>query len=54
MRKIFYYLFLIIIVVTIFIYKDNIVNYVTNNIIKQEKLEELSYNKYSNKNGEKV
>lgn len=49
MRKIFYYLFLMIIVVTIFIYRDNIVNYVTNNIIKQEKLEELSYNKYSNK-----
>lgn len=49
MKKIIYYLIFIIIIVFTVIYKDNIVGYVTNNIIKQEVREQLKYNEYAKK-----
>ena len=49
MKKLIAYLILIVIIVLAFIYRDDITNYVTNNIVKQEKQEELKYNDYSKK-----
>ena len=49
MKKIIVYLFLVLIIVLAIIYRDDITNYVTNNIVKQEKQEELKYNDYSKK-----
>ena len=46
MKKIIYYLLLIGIVVIVFIYKDEITNYITKDIIKQEKPDQLTYNDY--------
>ena len=49
MKKLIAYLILIVIIVLAIIYRDDITNYVTNNIVKQEKQEELKYNDYSKK-----
>ena len=49
MRKLIAYLIMIVIIILTFIYRENITNYVTNNIIKQEKQEELKYNDYAKK-----
>ena len=49
MRKmIYYYIFLCLIVLAI-IYREDITNYVTNNIIKQEKEQKLKLNEYAKK-----
>lgn len=49
MKKLIVYLFLVLIIVLAIIYRDDITNYVTNNIVKQEKQEEIKYNDYSKK-----
>ena len=49
MKKIIAYLIMIIAVALVVIYRDDITNYVTNNIIKQEKSEELKFNDYAKK-----
>lgn len=49
MKKIIYYLIILFIIVLAFIYKDEIIKYITNNMVKQEKQEELKYNNYSKK-----
>lgn len=49
MKKIIVYLFLVLIIVLAIIYRDDITNYVTNNIVKQEKEEKIKYNDYSKK-----
>lgn len=49
MKKLIAYLILIVIIVLAFIYRDDVTNYVTNNIVKQEKQEDLKYNDYSKK-----
>ena len=40
---------MILVIALVFIYREEITNYVTNNIIKQEKQEELKYNDYAKK-----
>lgn len=49
MKKLITYLIMIIIIVLTFIYREDITNYVTNNIVKQEKVEKLKYNDYAKK-----
>ena len=49
MKKIITYTILLIIIIMVFIYRKDITNYVTNNIIKQEIKEELKFNEYSKK-----
>ena len=49
MKKLIAYLIMLIIIILTFIYREEITNYVTNNIIKQEKQEELKYNDYAKK-----
>ena len=49
MKKIISYLIMILVIVLVFIYREDITNYVTNNIIKQEKIEDLKYNDYAKK-----
>ena len=49
MKKLIVYLFLVLIIVLAIIYRDDITNYLTNNIVKQEKQEEIKYNDYSKK-----
>lgn len=49
MKKLIAYLIMLVIIILTFIYREEITNYVTNNIIKQEKQEELKYNDYAKK-----
>ena len=49
MKKLIAYLIMLVIIILTFIYREEITNYVTNNIIKQEKQEELKYNDYARK-----
>ena len=49
MKKLIAYLIMLVVIILTFIYRDEITNYVTNNIIKQEKQEELKYNDYARK-----
>lgn len=49
MKKIITYTILLIMIFMVFIYRKDITNYVTNNIIKQEIKEELKFNEYSKK-----
>ena len=49
MKKIITYTILLIMIIMVFIYRKDITNYVTNNIIKQEIKEELKFNEYSKK-----
>ena len=49
MKKLIAYLIMVVIIMLTFIYREDITNYVTNNIIKQEKIEELKYNDYAKK-----
>ena len=49
MKKLIAYLIMLVVIILTFIYRDEITNYVTNNIIKQEKQEELKYNDYAKK-----
>ena len=49
MKKLIAYLIMLVVIILTFIYRDEITNYVTNNIIKQEKQEELKYNNYARK-----
>lgn len=49
MKKIITYTILLIIIIMVFIYRNDITNYITNNIIKQETKEELKFNEYSKK-----
>lgn len=46
MKRIFTYAIFILVIVVVFIYKDNIANYITNSIIKQEESDVLLYNDY--------
>ena len=49
MKKIIYYLIIASLIILTIIYRKDITNYVTNNIIKQEFREELKTNEYSKK-----
>lgn len=49
MKKIIYYFIFLCLIVLAVIYREDITNYVTNNIIKQEKRQELKLNEYSKK-----
>ena len=49
MKKLIAYLIMIFIIILTFMYRENITNYVTNNVIKQEKIENLKYNDYAKK-----
>lgn len=49
MKKLIAYLIMIVIIALVFIYREDITNYITNNIVKQEKIEDLKYNDYAKK-----
>jgi len=49
MKRIISYLIMILVIALVFIYREDITNYVTNNIIKQENIEDLKYNDYAKK-----
>lgn len=49
MKRIVSYLIMIFVIALVFIYREDITNYVTNNIIKQENIEDLKYNDYAKK-----
>lgn len=46
MKRIFAYVIFILVIGVVFIYKDNITDYITNSIIKQEQPDILTYNDY--------
>ena len=49
MRKMIYYFIFLCLIVLAIIYREDITNYVTNNIIKQEKEQKLKLNEYAKK-----
>ena len=49
MKRIIYYLIIVAIIALTFVYRDKLITYVTNNIIKQEVREELKFNDYAKK-----
>lgn len=49
MKKIIVYIIFLILIIMVIIYRNDITNYITNNIIKQETKEELKFNEYSKK-----
>ena len=49
MRKMIYYFIFLCLIVLAIIYREDITNYVTNNIIKQEKEQKLKHNEYAKK-----
>lgn len=49
MKKIIVYMIFLIIIIMVIICRNDITNYITNNIIKQETKEELKFNEYSKK-----
>ena len=49
MRKMIYYFIFFCLIVLAIIYREDITNYVTNNIIKQEKEQKLKLNEYAKK-----
>ena len=49
MRKMIYYFIFLCLIVLAIIYREDITNYVTNNIIKQEKEQKIKLNEYAKK-----